>query len=138
MIDYLDNLKYKINNDIDLIEGKILRRLFKELMMEILNSKEREFKKGQFVDSLLTVWILIIFLKFYLRLNQCHCLIEGKILRRLFKELMMEILNLKERELKKRTIRRFIADSVDFNSLDIKISDEILKNINLYFKAGQL
>ena len=50
---------------------------------------------------------------------------------------MMEILNLKERELKKRTIRRFIADSVDFNSLDIKISDEILKNINLYFKAGQ-
>jgi len=79
-MDYLDNLKYKINNDIDLIEVKILRRLFKELMMEILN--------------------------------------------------------LKERELKKRTIR-FIADSVDFNSLDIKISDEILKNNNLYFKAGQ-
>lgn len=76
-MDYLDNLKYKINNDIDLIEDKILRRLFKELMMEILN--------------------------------------------------------LKERELKKRTIRRFISDSVDFNSLDIKISDEILKNINLYF-----
>ena len=45
MIDYLDNLKYKINNDIDLIEDKILRRLFKELMMEILDSKEREFKK---------------------------------------------------------------------------------------------
>ena len=77
-MDYLDNLKYKINNDIDLIEDKILRRLFKELMMEILN--------------------------------------------------------LKERELKKRTIRRFIVDSVDFNSLDIKISDEILKNINLYHK----
>lgn len=80
-MDYLDNLKYKINKDIDLIEDKILRRLFKELMMEILN--------------------------------------------------------LKERELKKRTICRFIADSVDFNSLDIKISDKILKNINLYFKAGQ-
>ena len=82
-MDYLDNLKYKINNDIDSIEVKILRRLFKELMMEILN--------------------------------------------------------LKERELKKRTIRRFIADSVDFNSLDIKISDEILKNVNLYFilKAEQ-
>ena len=60
MIDYLDNLKYKINNDIDLIEDKILRRLFKELMMEILDSKEREFKKRQFVDSLLTVWILIV------------------------------------------------------------------------------
>jgi len=60
LIDYLDNLKYKINNDIDLIEDKILRRLFKELMMEILNLKEREFKKGQFVDSLLTVWILIV------------------------------------------------------------------------------
>ena len=60
LIDYLDNLKYKINNDIDLIEDKILRRLFKELMMEILNLKEREFKEGQFVDSLLTVWILIV------------------------------------------------------------------------------
>ena len=60
LIDYLDNLKYKINNDIDLIEDKILRRLFKELMMEILDSKEREFKKRQFVDSLLTVWILIV------------------------------------------------------------------------------
>lgn len=59
-MDYLDNLKYKINNDIDLIEDKILRRLFKELMMEILDSKEREFKKRQFVDSLLTVWILIV------------------------------------------------------------------------------
>ena len=59
-MDYLDNLKYKINNDIDLIEDKILRRLFKELMMEILNLKEREFKEGQFVDSLLTVWILIV------------------------------------------------------------------------------
>ena len=44
-MDYLDNLKYKINNDIDLIEDKILRRLFKELMMEILNLKERELKK---------------------------------------------------------------------------------------------
>ena len=41
-MDYLDNLKYKINNDIDSIEVKILRRLFKELMMEILNLKERE------------------------------------------------------------------------------------------------
>ena len=59
-MDYLDNLKYKINNDINLIEGKILRRWFKELMMEILDSKEREFKKRQFVDSLLTVWILIV------------------------------------------------------------------------------
>ena len=38
-MDYLDNLKYKINNDIDLIEDKILRRLFKELMIEILNLK---------------------------------------------------------------------------------------------------
>lgn len=44
-MDYLDNLKYKINKDIDLIEDKILRRLFKELMMEILNLKERELKK---------------------------------------------------------------------------------------------
>ena len=60
LIDYLDNLKYKINNDIDLIEDKILRRLFKELMMEILNLKEKELKKGQFVDSFLTVWILIV------------------------------------------------------------------------------
>ena len=60
MIDYLDNLKYKINNDIDLIEDKILRRLFKELMMEILNLKEKELKKGQFVDSFLTMWILIV------------------------------------------------------------------------------
>ena len=60
LIDYLDNLKYKINNDIDLIEDKILRRLFKELMMEILNLEKRELKKGQFVDSLLTVWILIV------------------------------------------------------------------------------
>ena len=59
-MDYLDDSKYKINNDIDLIEDKILRRLFKELMMEILDSKEREFKKRQFVDSLLTVWILIV------------------------------------------------------------------------------
>jgi|GEM_PF-4827633 hypothetical protein len=59
-MDYLDNLKYKINNDIDLIEDKILRRLFKELMMEILNLEKRELKKGQFVDSLLTVWILIV------------------------------------------------------------------------------
>ena len=59
-MDYLDNLKYKINNDIDLIEDKILRRWFKELMMEILDSKERELKKRQFVDSLLTVWILIV------------------------------------------------------------------------------
>ena len=59
-MDYLDNLKYKINNDINLIEGKILRRWFKELMMEILNLKEKELKKGQFVDSFLTMWILIV------------------------------------------------------------------------------
>lgn len=59
-MDCLDNLKYKINKDIDLIEDKILKRLFKKLMMKILNLKERELKKGQFVDSLLTVWILIV------------------------------------------------------------------------------
>ena len=29
-MDYLDDSKYKINNDIDLIEDKILRRWFKE------------------------------------------------------------------------------------------------------------
>ena len=45
MIDYLDNLKYKINNDIDLIEDKILRRLFKEfrrekMALEKVNSPE--------------------------------------------------------------------------------------------------
>ena len=61
-MDYLDNLKYKINNDIDLIEGKILRRWFKELMMEILNLKEKELKKGQFVDSFLIMWILIVWI----------------------------------------------------------------------------
>ena len=44
-MDYLDNLKYKINKAIDLIEDKILRRLFKKLMMEILDSKEIELKK---------------------------------------------------------------------------------------------
>ena len=44
-MDYLDNLKYKINKDIDLIEDKILRRLFKKLMMKILDSKEIELKK---------------------------------------------------------------------------------------------